>query len=94
MSVSGSCAKACSNLRAEVSREINGSTDERQRWEGNGIKSGVVGNLVSASDGLKTRHRNVGQTGVGHKSQTSLESTGVTDSGQVWRADGCEVVLV
>jgi len=50
--------------------------------------------LVGTSDGLKTRHRNVGQAGVGDKSQTSLESTGVANSCQVWRVDGCEVILV
>ena len=50
--------------------------------------------MVSTSDRLKIWHRNVGQTRVGNKGQTSLKGTAVTNSGQVWCTNRGKVVLV
>lgn len=50
--------------------------------------------MVSTSDRLKTRHRNVGQTRVGNKGQTALKGAAVTNTGQVWCINRGKVVLV
>lgn len=82
------------NLRSEVSREINGTSNLGQLWEVNGTESRVVGNLESTTNRLEQRHGDVGEVWVSNESQSTLSVSSVTDGCQVWCTETGEVVLV
>lgn len=88
------CTSRADNLRGEVSREVNRTTDSSQGWEADGLQRGVVGNLVSASNGLEVGNRDVLERRVGDEGQASKSSSGVSNRGQVWSGKAVEVVLV
>lgn len=58
------------------------------------MKSRVVGNLNTSSNGSKTWDSNVGQLRVGDKCQTSATGCWVTNSGQIWCGKAGEEIVV
>jgi hypothetical protein len=82
------------DLRREVPREINSTTNRLQDWEADGLKSGVVGNLDSSSNRGQVGDCDVGQLWVGDECQTSGTSCYVTNSSQVGCRNAGEVVLI
>lgn len=62
--------------------------------EVNGSKSSVVGNLEGTSNCLQLGDGDVDKVWVCDDSESTSSATSVADSGQVWRSEGGEVVLV
>lgn len=70
-------------LRREISREVDGTTNLGEKWEADGSKSSVVGDLVSTTDRDQVWHGDVGKVLVGNECEGTLTVV-TSDSGQLW----------